>query len=199
MKRCEFVITGGPCAGKTTAINIVKEELEKNGFKVIIVPETATELINSGICPWELETQTFQSILISRLFNKSETVRKAAEKMKEDVIIIYDRGLLDAKAYMEDNLFEEELKKYNVNEKMINESYDCVFHLVTAAEGAEAFYTLQNNEARKETIDEARVLDKRTLECWSNHKNLKIIDNSTDFENKINRLLKEINLVIEKK
>ncbi len=29
--------------------------------------------------------------------------------------------------------------------------YDAVFHLVTAAQGAERFYTLENNEARSET------------------------------------------------
>lgn len=198
MKKFEFVITGGPCAGKTTAINIIKEELEKKGFKVIVVPETATELVSSGIYPWEFKVDVFQEILISRAFNKEKTIREAVKYIKKDTIIIYDRGMLDAKAYMDSDVFEEKLKKYNVNEEEILKNYDAVFHLVTAANGAEEFYTLSNNDARKETLEEARSLDKRTIECWSNHKNLKIMDNSTNFEGKISRLLEEINSVINR-
>ena len=41
--------------------------------------------------------------------------------------------------------------------------YDLVLHLVTAASGAEAFYTNANNTARRETADEARGLDSRIL------------------------------------
>ena len=198
MKKWEFVITGGPCAGKSTVINIIKEKLSNQGCKVITVPEPASELVFSGIYPWELETSIFQSILISRAFNKEKTIRKAAHYIKKDTIIIYDRGILDAKAYMEDYIFEKEIKKYNVSEKEILESYDGVFHLVTAANGAEEFYTLSNNNARKETLEQARALDNKTIEVWKNHKNLKIIDNSTNFEEKINRLLKAMELLIKK-
>lgn len=37
--------------------------------------------------------------------------------------------------------------------------YDAVLHLVTAAQGAEKFYTGVNNEARYESLDEARDKD----------------------------------------
>lgn len=199
MKKMEIVITGGPCAGKSTAINIIKHELSKKGIKVIVVPETATELISAGICPWEIDVDVFRSILISRALNKEETTREALKYIKHDAIIIYDRGILDIKAYMELDMFENELNKYNTNEKDIIKKYDAVFHLVTAANGAEEFYTLSNNSARKETLEEAQILDKKTIEAWSNHEKFKIIDNSTNFEDKINRLLKEINLLINKK
>jgi Tfp pilus assembly protein PilE len=33
--------------------------------------------------------------------------------------------------------------------------YEAVIHLVTAAQGAEEFFTNQNNEARYESIEEA--------------------------------------------
>ena len=35
--------------------------------------------------------------------------------------------------------------------------YDAVFHLVTAAQGAERFYTLENNQARSETPEQVLV------------------------------------------
>ena len=50
----KIVLTGGPCAGKTSALKAVKERFTKLGFFVIFVPETATEIINSGVAPWFL-------------------------------------------------------------------------------------------------------------------------------------------------
>ena len=198
MKIWKFVITGGPCAGKTEAIKIVKQDLSNKGFKVIAVPETATELITSGITPWELGKNEFQYLILDRVMNKEETALKAAAKLKQDVVIIYDRGILDGKVYIEEEDFMNELKKYNENEKTVLDRYNAVFHLVTAANGAEDFYTLANNEARTETIEVARILDEKLIEAWRKHKNLKIIDNSTNFEQKMSRLLKEIENVMKK-
>ena len=196
MKIWKFVITGGPCAGKTEAIKIIKQELTNKGLKVIAVPETATELISSEITPWELGRNKFQFLLLERSLNKEITAEKAAESFNQDVVIIYDRGLLDGKAYMQAEPFMDELKKYNEDEKTVLDRYNAVFHLVTTANGAEDFYTLANNEARTESIKDAIKLDDRLIDIWSNHKNFKIIDNSTNFELKMERLLKEIDYAI---
>lgn len=196
MKIWKFVITGGPCAGKTEAIKIIKQELTNKGLKVIAVPETATELISSEITPWEVGRNKFQFLLLERSLNKEITAEKAAESFNQDVVIIYDRGLLDGKAYMQAEPFMDELKKYNEDEKTVLDRYNAVFHLVTTANGAEEFYTLANNEARTESIKDAIKLDDRLIDIWSNHKNFKIIDNSTNFELKMERLLKEIDFAI---
>ena len=196
MKIWKFVITGGPCAGKTEAIKIIKQELTNKGLKVIAVPETATELISSEITPWELGRNKFQFLLLERSLNKEITAEKAAECFDQDVVIIYDRGLLDGKAYMQAEPFMNELKKYNEDEKTVLDRYNAVFHLVTTANGAEEFYTLANSEARTESIKDAIKLDDRLIDIWSNHKNLKIIDNSTNFEFKMKRLINEIDNVI---
>jgi hypothetical protein len=58
-------------------------------------------------------------------------------------------------------------------------------HLVTAAIGAEKYYTTENNAARSETLEEARALDFKILNTWVGHPNIRIIDNSTDFQGKI--------------
>ena len=196
MKIWKFVITGGPCAGKTEAIKIIKQELTNKGLKVIAVPETATELISSEITPWEVGRNKFQFLLLERSLNKEITAEKAAECFDQDVVIIYDRGLLDGKAYMQAEPFMDELKKYNEDEKTVLDRYNAVFHLVTTANAAEDFYTLANNEARTESIKDAIKLDDRLIDIWSNHKNFKIIDNSTNFELKMERLLKEIDYAI---
>ena len=41
----KIVITGGPCAGKTTALSWIQSNFTKLGYTVLFVPETATELI----------------------------------------------------------------------------------------------------------------------------------------------------------
>ena len=45
----KIVITGGPCAGKTTAMSWIQNAFTDLGYHVIFVPECATELINAGI------------------------------------------------------------------------------------------------------------------------------------------------------
>ena len=41
-------LTGGPCAGKTTAIAEIKQELTQLGIKILVVPEAATILMKGG-------------------------------------------------------------------------------------------------------------------------------------------------------
>ena len=40
----KFVMTGGPCAGKTTAIARLQAFLSERGFRVFVAPEAATIL-----------------------------------------------------------------------------------------------------------------------------------------------------------
>lgn len=38
----EIVVTGGPCAGKTTGLSYVQQKLMDRGWRPFIVPEVAT-------------------------------------------------------------------------------------------------------------------------------------------------------------
>lgn len=105
-------------------------------------------------------------------------------------VLLCDRGLMDGAAYMDPHDWEEFLRKRNTSAAEIREGrYNAVFHLVTAADGAEAYYTLENNEARTETAEEARSLDCLTRKAWVGHPKLFVLDNSTDFEGKLNKLV----------
>lgn len=42
------MLTGGPCAGKTTAITTIAGRLRENGYTVFIVPEAASMIFGSG-------------------------------------------------------------------------------------------------------------------------------------------------------
>ena len=74
--------------------------------------------------------------------------------------------------------------------------YDCIVHMVSTAIGAEEHYSLDNNPTRYETLEEARTKDVKTLNAWIGHPHVKIIDNSTNFEDKIKRVIKSISAVV---
>ena len=41
-------VTGGPCAGKTTALATLQLHLKQIGYRVLVVPEAATILMIGG-------------------------------------------------------------------------------------------------------------------------------------------------------
>ena len=194
MEISKIVITGGPCAGKSTAMSWIQNAFTQMGYTVLFVPETATELITGGIAPWTCGTNAdFQKCLLTLQMKKEDIFCQAARTMDTDkALIICDRGALDNKAYMSDKDFSEVMEFIGTNEVELRDNYDAVFHLVTAAKGAEAFYTTSNNTARTETIEEAAALDDKLISAWTGHPHLRVIDNSTSFEDKMKRLIAEI-------
>ena len=198
IKICKIVLTGGPCAGKTTALTWINNYFSKKGYSVLFVPETATELITNGVSPWTCKTNyDYQMSQIKLQKIKEEIFESSAKKLKNDkVLIVCDRGILDNKAYMKDVEFKQILKSFGTNEVKERDSYDAVFHLVSAAKGKEKVYTLSNNAARTESIEEARKLDDKIISAWTGHPHFRIIDNSTEFEEKLERLLKEISVFL---
>ena len=195
MKVLKVALTGGPCGGKTTSIKTIEEEFQERGYHVIVVPEAATILINSGIRPFGnngLPMYDFQKYVMQLQFQLEEYAEQAAEEIPAKTIIVCDRGLLDDKAYVSDDEYNKLLEKFNTTKMDLFNRYDLVMHLVTAAEGKEEFYTTTNNEARTETPEQAREKDKKTLEAWLGHDNLKIIGNDTEFSVKIARTVQEI-------
>jgi len=194
MSLTKIVITGGPCAGKSTALVKIQENFEKLGYKVIIISETATELITGGISPVSCATAfDFQYTNLLLQISKEKLYTEAAKGMgAEKLLLICDRGALDNKAYMSESDFAALLDRVGCDEVTLRDSYDAVFHMVTAAKGAEKAYTTANNSARTETVKEAAEKDDRLISAWTGHPHFRVIDNSTDFDCKIHRLIAEI-------
>ena len=194
MSITKIVITGGPCAGKSTAMSWIQNAFTEMGYKVIFVPETATELITGGVTPWECGTNLeYQLCQMQLQIEKERIFEQGTKTMHTDkVLLVCDRGSLDNKAYMTNEEFASALQQLQCNEVNLREDYDAVFHLVTAAKGAQEFYTLANNQARTETAEQAAAMDDKLIAAWTGHPHLRIIDNSTDFEAKMKRLIAEI-------
>lgn len=189
-----IVITGGPCAGKSTAMQCIQKAFAQMGYTVLFVPETATELISGGVAPWTCGTNAeYQSCQLQLQLEKERIFKAAARTMPQGkILIVCDRGALDNKAYMSEEDFYRVLAELRLNEVELRDNYDAVFHLVTAAKGAEEFYTLANNAARTETVEQAAALDDKLICAWTGHPHLRVIDNSQNFELKMKKLVAEI-------
>ena len=191
----KIVLTGGPCAGKTTGLSYLSQKLSDIGYRVVVVPEYATEVINSGISPnANIANYNFQSnILLGQLEREGRYLSFVDCLENEKIVVIFDRGTLDSKAYIDKESWHVLLEELDLNEvKLRDERYDAVIHMRTVAFGKEEFYTKENNEARYESPEEARLSDEKTLSSWIGHPHLRVIDNRDDFASKIHRVLAEV-------
>lgn len=152
MEITKIVITGGPCAGKSTALSWVQNAFTQMGYAVLFVPETATELITGDVAPWTCATNAeYQKCQLRLQLEKEKVFEQGAKAMNTGkVLIVCDRGALDNKAYMNDMESTQVLDYLGTNEIELRDNYDAVFHLVTAAKGAAEFYTTDNNTALSE-------------------------------------------------
>ena len=194
----KIVITGGPCAGKTTGMSWIQNAFTERGYTVLFIPEIATELISGGVAPWTCGSNgEYQKCQLKLQMEKEKVFEYAARTMdSEKILVVCDRGALDNKAYMTDAEFAVAANYVGANEVELRDGYDAVFHLVTAAKGAQKFYTTANNTARTETPEEAAALDDKLIAAWTGHPHLRIIDNAEGFEEKMKCLIKEIALFL---
>lgn len=172
----KVALTGIPSSGKTTVINGILERFTEQGYRVLIVPETATEFINSGITPVgenKIDPLIFQELVLRKQLSKEELYEYAANCLGSDkVIILFDRGTLDGYAYVPEEEMNEVMNKVGVSKRDLLLNY----HAILFLEGAPKFFTTENNVARYEKdASEAAALRQRLLNSYLGHDNLRVI------------------------
>ena len=199
-----IVLTGGPCAGKTTALVRITEYFSNRGYKVFTIPEVPTLYSLGG---WsyltpnkDLYYEGERAILETQLALEDSFMR-LAETCQKPVLIVCDRGTLDISAYISPEMWNDITAKAGTDTNALRNRDDPGLHLVSAADGAEQYYTTATNAARYEQMNEeglriARELDKKVIKAWTGHPHLRVINNNDDFNAKLNRVLKEIAHVI---
>ena len=201
-----IVLTGGPCAGKTSALVRVIEHFSSLGYKVFTIPEVPTMFTQAGMDYLTQNKDFFYegekaTLEIQMAFE--DKFLKMAKACTEPAVIICDRGTMDISAYMKPEMWEEITRAAGTSTHELRDTrYDAILHLVSAADGAEQYYTTNNNASRNEPADEqglqiARMLDKKVIEAWAGHPHHRVINNQEDFDRKLNRVIKEIANVLE--
>ncbi|XP_011177830.1 TRPL translocation defect protein 14 isoform X3 [Zeugodacus cucurbitae] len=192
----KVVLTGGPCGGKTTGQSRLCTFFENLGWKVFRVPETATVLLSGGVKFSDLtdkEAFKFQENLIRTMIQIENTYFELGQSSQRDCLIICDRGVMDASAYISKEKWEKMMSANNWNPIELRDNrYHQILHLVSAANGAEDFYTTEDHACRSEGVDMARDLDYKSAAAWVGHPYFDVIDNSTNFETKMNRLIEAV-------
>lgn len=182
----KILITGGPCAGKTTGIAELANTLRNIGFNVIVVPEAASLIFSSG-ATIDLSTYTMTEIVefqknlmevqiaLENKFARLATIKK--QKGEKKSAVIFDRGLLDGSAYVEAEQWDAIMDEVGINKHTMLKRYDIVIHMVTAADGAEKHYQTDNNQARSEGLKLAIELDRSLQRAYASHSNQIVIGN----------------------
>ncbi|XP_055708493.1 TRPL translocation defect protein 14 isoform X2 [Phlebotomus papatasi] len=196
-----LVLTGGPCGGKTTGQARLSTFFENLGWKVFRVPEAASILLSGGVKFSELtrkEALKFQENLVRTMLQLENTYYELAKGhvRKENArgcLIICDRGIMDAGAYIPKEDWERLLTENAWNTIELRDNrYNQIIHMVSAANGAEDFYSVEGHSCRSEDVGLARELDYKAAAAWVGHPYFDVIDNSTDFETKIKRMISSV-------
>ncbi|KAL8563428.1 hypothetical protein ACOMHN_051372 [Nucella lapillus] len=189
----KVVLTGGPCGGKTTGQARLSTFFENLGWKVFRAPESAHIYMGGGVRFTELSPNQvfqFQENVIKTMTQVENTFHHLAEQRQQNVLLICDRGIMDGASYLPKDAWDSMKEKNGWNEVELRDGrYNQIIHMVSAAHGAEAFYTLQDHQTRHEGLESARAQDDITANSWVGHPYFDVVDNSTGFEGKISRMI----------
>ena len=168
-------LTGGPCAGKTTALATLTDHLTTKGFKVLLVPEAATMMMKGG-CFIQTHKMTlmdqvrFQVLIMKLQMCLEDNFLENALESDSPTVILCDRGVMDGQAYTTNQVWQALLDETHWSTIQLRDRrYEAVIHMVTAADGAAKFYSDANNEARYESVEEAIALDRKLINSYVGH------------------------------
>ncbi len=179
----KFVITGGPCGGKTSVIEALKQEFSQ---RVIFVNEVATELLNIFPVPGRdmaLSGEWLKSFQVAVYHTQKQA--EAIWLSLSQCVMVCDRGLLDGAAYLGDK--QAFCQLVGASEQDMLASYDWIFHLESLAVACPDRYLAlkAGNPNRYESIDGAQKVDAALKEAWSGHANHLVLSGRDDLESKI--------------
>ncbi|MFA6227998.1 MAG: ATP-binding protein [Patescibacteria group bacterium] len=185
----KIVITGGPCAGKTSIINLLKEEF---GDTIITVPEAATLLLAGGFpmpgkhLNWCDDWQYYFQQSVLHLQKSLENAYLLMAERKNSKVLLCDNGLPSGAAYMPGGI-KEFILKYGVDFEKELLDYDSVIHLETIALSQPEKYGKHNNENRYTSLEEAIRHDLLIKEVWQSHPHWQVIPSTWALEEKFHK------------
>jgi predicted ATPase len=195
-----IVLTGGPCAGKTSCLHAIRAHF---GEQVVTVPETATLLLGSGFpppghasipCPLDEWIQAFQGAILSI----QQEVEAACEKLARNCgvrLMVCDRGVLDGAAYWPGGR-EAFLRHFGQSLDDCFARYRSVLHLQSLAESHPHLYGPEGNVIRYEGLADALRVERAIRAAWEGHPGLILIPAEIDPGIKIARVLESIQALL---
>jgi predicted ATPase len=171
----KVVITGGPVAGKSTAVEHLKRTLSGS---IIAIPEIATALLSGGYpmpgrnVEWSQGWQDGFQDAVFHTQTAAERVAAVAARQRVGRLVVADRGLLDGAAYFRGGR-DEFAGRYGVDVSEVMAGYDAVVHLESlAVRGRRACEEMRvNNPSRLRSYEAVLAFENGVREAWDGHPN----------------------------
>lgn len=178
--RRRVVLTGGPGAGKTAALEVVRAHFCQH---VAVLPEAASIVFGGGF-------PRGASLAARRAAQRAIVhVQNELERWAEDEgtasLTLCDRGLLDGLAYWSEAPASL-LAAVGLTRASALARYDLVIHLHTP--GVAQGYN-HRNPLRTEAAEDALRLDALIVEAWHGHPRRVFIESAADFRDKLDRVI----------
>ena len=175
------VLTGGPGAGKTAVLEIVKKTLCEH---IVVLPEAATILFGGGYP--RHATEAGQRAAQQAIFHVQRSMETMACEEGVAAIALCDRGTLDGLAYWPGGM-EGGCAALGISRDAELARYHGVVHLRTPKAGYD-----HSNPVRTESAADAATLDARIEATWQGHPNRVVIESDAEFLAKVARAVKAI-------
>ncbi len=170
-----IVLTGGPGAGKTAVLEIIRKELCEH---VAIMPEAASIIFGGGF--WRLDSASAHLCSQRAILHVQQQMENLILGEKKWPMVLCDRGLLDGLAYWpapEENFWAEARSTLAAQFAR----YHAVIHLQVP--GTAQGYN-HRNPLRTETAAQAAIIDDRIRTIWSAHPRYHSVESSNNFLHK---------------
>jgi predicted ATPase len=176
-----IVLTGGPGAGKTATLEMIRHSFCKH---VRVLPEAAG-IVFSGGFPRMAVGDGLKAVQRAIFYVQRELEAIAAAE--NPAIVMCDRGTVDGAAYWPGP--EDFWASVGTTRAEQFARYQTVIHLRTPSETAGYNH---GNRLRTESAAEAAAIDARILQAWDGHPHRIVIESTPDFLVKASRVLELI-------
>ena len=184
------VVTGGPAAGKTTALR----HLERRFTEVCtVVPESATILYSGGFVR-SPEAEVVMSAQRA-IFAIQKSLENSFAHLHPNKWLICDRGTADGAVYwpMGEAAF---FREFETSLERELEHYDAVVFFESSA--VFDFKGMTGNRVRSENRDEALRLDEKLRRIYEKHPQFHFIAHERDFKKKVSASLRVFENLFER-
>ena len=178
-ERRRIVLTGGPGAGKTAVLELVRGMLCRH---LRVVPESASILFGGGFP--RADTAVARKAAQLAIFAVQRQLEAVFEAEEPPALALCDRGTVDALAYWPGSGREFWEAVHSSREAELAR-YAAVIHLRPPPDGD----GYQQKGLRIETAAEAARIDARIERVWAGHPRRVFIDHTHDFPAKVRRVL----------
>lgn len=183
MKPRLVVITGGPGAGKTAVLEVVRKMFCE---RVAILPEAASILFGGGF--WRLDSLAGVKSTQRAIYHVQKELQTIFFEENKWTLGLCDRGTLDGLAYWPSKPDEFLADVGTTLDKELSKYYGVIHLRVPSATNG---YNYQN-PMRIETAELAATIDQKIHEIWKAHPNYYQISSAVSFASKMNEAVELI-------